>query len=221
MLSGKQVVREIYRRLRSVDALTVPLAVIDQTFRTQSFLRGSGWLESYRHRMPVAFGKPVPFYTYGAIAFLDNRIDQTMNVFEYGAGYSTLWWASRTKSVTSCEHDQSWFQRMTAMVPQNVKLIHHDLVVGGDYSKQAAAFTSDIVVVDGRDRVNCAKACLPGLSERGVIVWDNSDRERYQHGYDFLKERGFRRLDFAGPGPVDFWPWMTSVFYRDGNCLSI
>jgi hypothetical protein len=62
---------------------------------------------------------------------------------------------------------------------------------------------------------------VEGLSSRGVIVWDNSDRERYQAGYDFLRGSGFRRLDFAGPGPVDFWPWCTSIFYRDHNCLQI
>jgi hypothetical protein len=221
MVSSKRVIREIYLRLRSVDALTTPLAFIDQTFRAHGFLRESGWLESYRRRIPVAFGEPVPFYTYGAIAFLAPRIDRTLRVFEYGAGYSTLWWASRAMSVIACEHDPSWFERMKAMVPDNVQLIYRALVAGGDYSKTAAGFVSDIIVVDGRDRVNCAKACLAGLSEHGVVIWDNSDRERYRDGYEFLQARGFRRLDFAGPGPVDFWPWQTSVFYRNGNCLHI
>jgi hypothetical protein len=220
-MSGKQVVRDLYRRLRKVSALSTPMAVVDQVFRSHSFLRGSGWLESYRSRMPIAFGNPLPFYTYPSIAFLEQRVNRTLRVFEYGAGYSTLWWASRSMSVIACEHDRGWFDRMTAMIPANVQLIHQALVPGGDYSRQATAFVSDVIVVDGRDRVNCAKASVEGLSEGGVVVWDNSDRERYREGYDFLKDRGFRRLDFAGPGPIDYWPWMTSVFYRNDNCLGI
>jgi hypothetical protein len=218
---GQRVVRQVYRRLRAVDALTVPLALFDATFRARGFLRQSGWFESYRHRMPLAFGKPVPFYTYGAISFLAPRIDRTMSVFEYGSGYSTLWWAERAKSVTACEHHEGWLERMKTMVPANVSLLHQPLTTNGAYSKQATAFQSDIIVVDGRDRVNCAKNCLSGLTERGVVIWDNSDRDRYQEGYDFLTAQGFRRLDFAGFGPIDFWPWCTTVFYRNDNCLGI
>lgn len=217
----KRVAREVYRRLRTVEALTTPLALIDQAFRAQAFLRGSGWLESYRERKPVAFGKPLPFYTYGAISFLEPRIDRSLTVFEYGSGYSTLWWSARAKSVVSVEHDRGWYDRMKAQVPANVELIYEELVPGGAYSKKATEFRSDIIVVDGRDRVNCAKACLGGLTERGVVIWDNSDRERYREGYDFLKANGFRRLDFHGPGPVLFLPWATSVFYRNDNCLNI
>lgn len=220
-MKGKGVIRGLYRQLRAVRVLNTPMAIADQAFRASGFLRGSGWFESYRSRMPVAFGNPLPFYTYAAISFLEPRIERSLTVFEYGAGNSTLWWASRAKSVVSCEHDQGWFERMKSMAPANVQILHKSLVPGGEYSKQATAFVSDVVVVDGRDRVNCAKACLPGLSERGVVIWDNSDRERYQEGFDFLRSRGFRRLDFAGPGPVVFYPWMTSVFYRDGNCLGI
>ena len=218
---GKRAMREIYRRVRSVDALNAPLALFDISVRARGFLRQYGWFESYRRRMPLAFGKPIPFYTYSAIAFLEPRIDRTMTVFEYGSGYSTLWWAERAKSVVACEHHPGWYEQMKGMVPANVQLVHEGLASGGAYVGKAAEFQSDIIVVDGRDRVSCAKACLPGLSERGVVIWDNSERERYQDGYDFLKQHGFRRLDFSGPGPIDFWPWCTSVFYRNDNCLGI
>lgn len=220
-MTGKQVVRGLYRRLRAVDALSTPLALVDQAFRATGFLRGSGWLESYRRGVPVAAGSPLPWFTYAAIAFLEPRIDRGLTVFEYGAGYSTLWWASRARSVVACESDRGWYERMKSMVPDNVQLIHHAMVPGGDYSQQAATFVSDIVVVDGRDRVNCAQAGVRGLSRRGVLIWDNTDRERYQPGFDFLKQKGFRRLDFSGPGPVMFTPWQTSIFYRPDNCLEI
>lgn len=217
----QRVVREVYRKLRAVDALAVPLALFDISFRARGFLREKGWFESYRAKMPLQFGQPVPFYTYAAIEFLEPRIDRSLSVFEYGSGYSTLWWAARAKSVVACEHEAAWLERMRGMVPANVQLVHRELVANGDYSREATHHRADVIVVDGRDRVNCAKNCLPGLTERGVIIWDNSERERYREGQVFLKEHGFRRIDFGGYGPIDWWPWCTTVFYRDGNCLGI
>lgn len=54
-----------------------------------------------------------------------------------------------------------------------------------------------------------------------MIIWDNSDRERYAVGFDFLKEREFRRVDFWGVGPINHQEWCTTIFYRQDNCLGI
>jgi hypothetical protein len=216
---GKSAMRSIYRQLRSVDALAMPLAMVDQLLRPQGFLRDSGWLESYRRKVPTSGNGPLPWFTYAAISFLEPRLKPSFSVFEYGAGFSTLWWASRVAAVNSCENDQAWLTRLEQQRPQNAQLFYEER--GPAYWQKAAAFSSDIIVIDGRDRVECARACLPGLRPTGVIVWDNSDRARYEPGYDRLKQEGFRRLDFSGPGPVNFTPWMTSVFYRDQNCLGI
>jgi len=218
-MNGKQALRSLYGRLRNIDALATPLAVIDQVLRPQGFLRESGWLESYRRKVPTSSTGPLPWFTYSAIGFLAPRIAPSLSVFEYGAGYSTLWWAARVRSVVSCENDQAWFSRMLADCPSNARLLYEPR--GESYWQKAASFRSDIIVIDGRDRVECAKSCLPGLDAGGVIIWDNSDRARYQPGYDFLKQNGFRRLDFSGMGPVNFTPWVTSIFYRNDNCLGI
>lgn len=81
--------------------------------------------------------------------------------------------------------------------------------------------TFDVVVIDGRDRVNCAKATMNLKQRPSAIIWDNSERERYQEGYDLLINNGYRRLDFDGFGPVNGRPWRTSVFYMPDNCLKI
>jgi hypothetical protein len=218
-MNGMQALRTIYKQLRKIEALATPLAVVDQLLRPQGFLRESGWLESYRRKVPTSPNGPLPWFTYSAIAFLEPRLQPELSVFEYGAGYSTLWWAARVASVKACENDQAWFSRMTSRRPPNAELFYEPR--GPSYCQKAAAFSSDIIVIDGRDRVDCASACLPGLNPGGVIVWDNSDRPRYQAGYDLLARSGFRRLDFAGPGPVNFTPWVTSIFYRSENCLGI
>lgn len=192
--------------------------------RLAPYLKRIGWVRTVEERRPLdAKGRPTPWYTYAAIDFIGDRVRREFTVFEYGSGFSTLWWAKRVKRVICCEHDARWFAKLQTELPDNVTAIHRELVYGGDYSKEILNHGRmfDVVVVDGRDRVECAKHAVERLLDHGVIVWDNSDRKRYQEGYDFLLARGFRRLDFRGIGPMNTSGWMTSVFYRDNNCFGI
>jgi predicted O-methyltransferase YrrM len=104
-----------------------------------------------------------------------------------------------------------------------VELNHVELVSGGEYSKKAASFgrVFDIVVIDGRDRVNCALNCLDSLREGGVIIWDNTNRKHYGEGFDFLARQGYRRLDFEGMAPGVIKTSKTTIFYKENNCLKI
>jgi predicted O-methyltransferase YrrM len=146
-----------------------------------------------------------------------------MAVFEYGSGNSTLWWSRRTTRVVSCEHDKVWYDVMRDRLPANVEYKLVQLGNDGEYSSAIADRSEqfDVIVIDGRDRVNCAKRSLSALKPDGVIVWDNSDRSEYDAGYEFLIENRFKRLDFWGMGPINTYGWCTSVFYRPLNCLDI
>ena len=198
------------------------LAVV-RLLRGDSHLNSSGWIRSALSGMPQgATGDALPWYTYSAIAFLAPRVTPAMTVFEYGSGQSTLWWAARAGSVVSCEHDADWFARMQPRLPANVEYQHRALGAGG----YANAITTtmqkfDVVVIDGRERVSCVGPTISALQPRGVVVWDNSDRERYAEGHSQLTQSGFKRLDFWGMGPVNTDGWCTSVFYRAGNSLGI
>lgn len=183
-----------------------------------------GWFRSFKARRSVdAEGKPLPFISYPAIEFLAHRAQSGMSVFEFGSGASTLWWASRVKSVVSVEHDAAWYREILQQVPSNVTLDFVALEPGGAYSRRAVEHGGpfDIVVVDGRDRVNCAVSAVEALSPAGVIVWDDSERERYAEGQQALRRRGFRKLEFVGIGPMEPVKKETSIFYRPDNCLGI
>lgn len=189
-----------------------------------SFLHDIGWFRSFRQKECVDLaGRPIPWITYASLQFLEPRLKREMSVFEYGSGSSTLWWAERVRQVISCEHDESWHARVSKRCPSNVQLHQIALVTGGEYSRKVGQceVAFDIVVIDGRDRVNCARNAVGALKQGGVIVWDNSDRELYREGYEFLASSGFRRLDFWGMGPLSPARWCTSVFYRPGNCLEV
>ncbi len=182
-----------------------------------------GWLRSVEEGLPVdRDGNCLPWFTYPMISFLNGKIQSNFTVFEYGSGNSTLWWSKQVSSLTSCEHELEWYNFLKERIPSNVKYIHCELDYGGQYCKTILGYKDrfNIIVIDGRDRVNCAKNSLEALKDDGVIIWDNSDREKYQEGYSYLIQNGFRRIDFEGLGPIGS-QWCTSVFYRDNNCFEI
>lgn len=187
-------------------------------------LREDGWFRSFREKAPVdAAGNPLPWITYPALEFLRHRVLGDMSVFEYGCGASTLWWAARVTEVVSVEHDRGWYEKVVSCAPGNVTVTHVPLDYGGAYAGKIAEHVQrfDIVVLDGRDRVNCSRNSLASLKDGGVIIWDNSDREEYEEGFRFLFDHGFRKIEFVGfaPGIVDRME--TGIFYRPGNCLGI
>jgi hypothetical protein len=187
-------------------------------------LAEDGWVRSFRAGTPMdADGRPLPWLAYPAIDFLKRRVRPEMIVFEYGSGASTLWWANRVQEVVSCEHDREWYERLLPLVPKNVTLRHAPLQRGGEYCRVVAEQPGryDIVVIDGRDRVNCAAHAPEGLTPGGVIVWDNTNRGEYAEGMRGLEARGFRALAFTGLAPVMPDRTETTVFYRDRNCLEL
>ncbi|GAB4302130.1 MAG: hypothetical protein Fur0034_16600 [Desulfuromonadia bacterium] len=102
-------------------------------------------------------------------------------------------------------------------------MIYRELEYGGEYSMEAARQDElyDMIIVDGRDRVNCIVRSIGALSDRGVMVLDDSERTDYLEGTAWLRGEGFRRLDFWGMAPGLLYKKCTSIFYRDHNCLGI
>jgi len=187
-------------------------------------LAHTGWLRSAREQKSVdRDGSPIPWLTYPAIALLETRIKPEFEVFEYGSGGSTLWWAKRVNRIVSCEHDESWGNQVRPRLPGNAELVLVSLEQGAAYS-QAAVKTGksfDILIIDGRDRVRCAQTWSDVLKDTGVIIWDNTDRPRYQQGIRELRDAGFKQVPLVGLAPISWALSETSILYRPNNCLGL
>ena len=166
---------------------------------------------------------PIPWVTYSFIDFISERLNTNMDIFEYGSGNSTLWYAKKVSSVTSVEHDKKWFEKIKNSMPQNVNLNYQELVYGERYSAFSTKIEKkfDIVIVDGRDRVNCVKNAIDSIKENGIIILDDSERMAYSEGVNFLLNNNFSKLDFWGISPGLFYKKNTTIFYRKDNCLNI
>lgn len=53
-------------------------------------------------------GNPIPWYTYPAIEYLSQFDVTDKDVFEFGCGNSSLFWADRARLVTSIEDNPDW-----------------------------------------------------------------------------------------------------------------
>ena len=166
-------------------------------------------------------GAPLPIMTYGMIDVLQDRLTNDLRVFEFGNGSSTLFFAERVRHVTSVEYDPSWIERLRGLAPANVELIYRpndaDATYCGAIDDAGEAF--DVVLIDGRDRINCMRRAVARVGMAGEIIFDDSQRDRYSPALDIGTDAGLRRLDFPGSPPTGVRESTTTLFYRADNCL--
>lgn len=196
----------------------------DLLFKRDPYLREVGWIRSLVENAPVSgSGEPLPWMNYAVTDLLEERLSGDLNLFEYGSGYSTHFFAKRVRSVISVEYDSKWFEQIKAGAPENLTILFRKEDVDGFYCRSIHDCDGDfdIVVVDGRDRVNCVRQAIGKLSDRGVIILDDSERDHYASVLRFVKERGFRVLSLRGLKPLSGRTYQTSIIYREGNCLAI
>lgn len=201
----------------------LPLIIKVVTMAYRGYLVETGWVKSYKNKMPLdSAGEPVPWVTLPFIRFIENRINNKIRLFEYGSGNSTFYYAKRVKEVVSIEHDNEWVEIVKRGKPVNAHIVHIELTDECDYQKAILKHGKfDMVIVDGRRRNDCIHNSIDSLSEIGVIVLDDSHRDEYKSGIDYLKNNGFKCIDFYGVAPGQSWEKCTSIFYKENNCLNI
>lgn len=148
----------------------------------------------------------LPWITDGATEFVDNfiadriKLKGKVNVFEFGCGNSTLYFLSRGCTVRSVEHEQGWVDKIsqTAALFEYCEQLtltcetrpYHQTYQAGDY---------DIILVDGRDRMQCMQHILSGgLNDDAILIFDNSERADYK--YPAFKQL----MDITGRDAIHF-----------------
>jgi precorrin-6B methylase 2 len=190
----------------------------------EGYLYETGWSRSVIEGKPVdKDGNPLPWISIPTIELLKEKDLSQLFVFEYGAGNSTIWFSKRVKKVVSIEHDKEWFAFVQKMIDaKNSKVYFKELSYGGDYARSILDYNEvDIALVDGRDRVNCAKNSVTQLSSKGVIILDDAQRENYQEAIEYIQSKGFKSLNLVGMNVGRPMRKVTTIFYRDNNCLGL
>lgn len=178
----------------------------------------------------------LPWWTFGAIDEVERFLScrPGARVFEYGSGASTIWLARRAGRVTSIEHDPVWYSIVRKRLAEysNAKILlvppEPALLRPSEYGSQRVGFEKmdfrayataidsccgpyDLIVVDGRARPACLVHALAHLAAGGILLFDNSGRNRYRAA---LESSSCRIQRFRGLAPALPVPDETALLSR-------
>lgn len=171
-------------------------------------------------------GNPIPWYTYPAIEYLSQLDYSQKEIFEFGCGNSSLFWANRAQFVTSIEDNTVWYEKWKKEFHKdNLDIRWRD--EGEDYYN--AVFEDkkkyDVIIIDGKRRADCAQTAIKALNSGGLIILDDSDRINtsleYRNAVSALKSADLLQVDFYGFCPMNNYTKTTSLFFsRNFNFVS-
>ena len=218
-VSFRKKVKTLFRLLTEPKILSSLLSL-----RSYGYLSDIGWFNTFKTKTPVdQKHRPIPWVTYPFLDFIKERLTKDLKVFEFVSGNSTLFFADRVKQINSVEHNSDWYNLLHSEVPDNGNIILAISSNEEDYVKplKKANNKFDLIFIDGIHRVTCCSISIKFLSTQGVIILDDSEREEYKPGMDFIVKNGFRKIDYWGISPGCLFRKATTIFYKDGNCLGI
>jgi hypothetical protein len=202
--------------LRSIWHRLVPRTVRTFLYTSRVFMdlllfRTGHYRSSVRMACVDRQGNPLPWYTYPAIDYIKQLDFSEKTVFEYGAGNSTLFWASLARRVVSVEHNLSWYEYVKGRVQNQSNVSISYCERSSEYVNEIARHDKfDVIVVDGAYRAECAREAQTRLKSGGMIIFDNADR--YVEAAGLLRTANFIEIDMFGIGPLVWEIACTSLF---------
>ena len=181
----------------------------------------------------------IPWMNLEVIDWLRSYLKKDMKLFEWGAGGSTIFYASLVEKVISIEYDKGYFEYVEKHLneKENVELIlappqekgslrsFYPKYVGSYFDHYVQTIDQypdryfDVIVVDGRQRNACFKSALTKLKNDGIIVFDNFDREIYKKS-QYYPDLAY--IIFENLMPFNTTLGTTAIFYftNSGKSLS-
>jgi hypothetical protein len=173
------------------------------------------WARHLR-RSPLTVG--MPWLPYRVVDRLQRSISKDSRAFEFGGGGSTVWFSSRVAQIVTAEHDEEWFRDLRSVLgeTENVTLLYRR--PDDDYADYVASIRAfpddhfDVVVVDGRERVRCFTESWSKVKRGGLLVLDDSDRDRYAPVFALVES--WPRTTYRGLTPSKSFAGVTTIWQR-------
>jgi len=157
----------------NISGSKLPIEELHLNFLNYKLRNEYGFVESSQNNIPLNNkNEIIPMYTYPCYEYLNSIDWKNANVFEYGCGYSTIWWTQKNVNYNGVEDDEKWFNNIKSKQP-NIKLKKKlKEYVNSIYSLNKKF---DVIVIDGQGRFDCVKPALECVKDDGLIILDNSD----------------------------------------------
>lgn len=186
----------------------------------------------------------VPWVNFEAKAWLDSVLTKEMNLFEYGSGGSTIYFAMRVKSVVSVEHEREWAKVVRTHLEthgiENFKLIvrepeletreNFDGLDGQNYASafpgyEKKSFKQYVAVIDDFEDDSFDLVFIDGRSRSACVLHSITkvspggflmldNSERPRYTMAKNLLSHWRRTVFFGPGPYETDFWETTVWQK-------
>ena len=168
-----------------------------------------GFLESVRTQISVnGSGETMPMYTYPCYEYLNSMNWEGADVFEYGTGFSTIWWKNHGANIYGVEHNKNWYEKINGKelgyitLENSVHNYPHSINI---FDKQF-----DVIVIDGLVRYQCVAPALKNLKSGGIIIFDNSDW--HSNTKELLDTKDLIPIHFHGFKPTHVDSQTTSIY---------
>lgn len=139
-----------------------------------------------------------------AVEQLDKLVFPGARILEWGSGGSSIFFAERGAGVICIEHDRSWARLVRTELARrrlSERVTINRIDLSADYVAVVDRLDGrfDLVVVDGRRRVECVEKARNRVAAGGWLVLDDSDRQAYSAAIEQMA--GWHNLVFKGPRP--------------------
>lgn len=174
-----------------------------------------------RKSRQIGFENAIPWITYDAKRWLTPKLNNSMKVFEWGSGGSTIYFSKYVKSVDSIETEKIWLENVKDYInKKNIHNINIHHIPSSSKNRYLASISIknnryDVILIDGSYREKCIEVAIKYIKKGGFIILDNSERIEYREAKLKLIENNFSVINFYGLGPINNYPWMTSIYFRD------
>ncbi len=175
---------------------------------------------------PIESG--LPWFTFGAIDFLDSWVRPHHRVFEYGCGGSTIFFAQRAAYVQCIEHSERWMKAVLGALSQRqLGNVHIRLERAGREPPLAESSYClaldrpfDLIVIDGWALGKCNEADRRAVGSR-TACFERAEQFARSGGIIVLDDAWFdpslghharERRSFPGVGPWRIGTSRTDIF---------
>ena len=168
-----------------------------------------GFLESAKNQMPVnGDGETMPMYTYPCYEYLNSMDWEGADVFEYGTGFSTVWWKNHGANLYGVEHNKNWYEKINGQQLGYITLENNV----DNYPDSINIFDKqfDVIVIDGLVRYQCVAPALKNLKPGGIVIFDNSDW--HSNTKELLDTKDLIPIHFHGFKPTHVDSQTTSIY---------
>ncbi len=153
----------------------------------------------------------LPWYALPALQWLKKQDVKGWKVFEYGCGYSTIWWAKNCTRLNSVDHIPGWVLTFGS-ISLSDKDEYITCIDPGQNRFLNNVNQYDCIIVDGEWRDKCASFSLSFLKPGGFMIVDNYGQDGFPDP-GIIDEilSGWAKQIFKQPNHSD---WSTAIFCK-------